>query len=340
MTCRRPQLAYEDELVVAGKVIDEDGNPVARAAVTLVSGDRRLAQGATAERRHVRFEVEAEIIGHGPVRHPGRSRDPGRLVRQAEPQPPRDRATIARAAAGAGLVHDRRVHRDRARRRRVLRRAHQAVAPLPPPRAARRGASEEGEIEQTAGGLVVAKPGVMSTLRRPHDDGFSGVVRDTVRGRPVADAVVRARARRRRARGPHRAPTAASRSRSSRPASGAPRSRRPATSPSSSRSRSRTAASCAACASISCRCASACSSSIAAPPSPVLPESRLWGIWSPRQIVDHVRSEAAEPRARRPHRFRRGDLLLAAARRRDRPRRRPAERVDRAIASERAPPAA
>jgi hypothetical protein len=28
---------------------------------------------------------------------------------------------------------------------------------------------------------------------------------------------------------------------------------------------------------------------------PVLPEPRLWGIWSPRQIVDHVRSKRPSP---------------------------------------------
>jgi len=28
---------------------------------------------------------------------------------------------------------------------------------------------------------------------------------------------------------------------------------------------------------------------------PVLPESRLWGIWSPRQIVDHVRTKRPSP---------------------------------------------
>src|SRR6185295_7875997 len=28
---------------------------------------------------------------------------------------------------------------------------------------------------------------------------------------------------------------------------------------------------------------------------PVLPESRLWGIWSPRQIVDHVRAKRPSP---------------------------------------------
>ena len=28
---------------------------------------------------------------------------------------------------------------------------------------------------------------------------------------------------------------------------------------------------------------------------PVLPEGRLWGIWSPRQIVDHVRAKRPSP---------------------------------------------
>ena len=28
---------------------------------------------------------------------------------------------------------------------------------------------------------------------------------------------------------------------------------------------------------------------------PVLPEPRLWGVWSPRQIVDHVRSKRPSP---------------------------------------------
>ena len=28
---------------------------------------------------------------------------------------------------------------------------------------------------------------------------------------------------------------------------------------------------------------------------PILPEPRLWGVWSPRQIVDHVRSKRPTP---------------------------------------------
>jgi hypothetical protein len=28
---------------------------------------------------------------------------------------------------------------------------------------------------------------------------------------------------------------------------------------------------------------------------PILPEAKLWGIWSPRQIVDHVRTKKQSP---------------------------------------------
>ena len=48
MKVKSSSLAYEDDLNVVGKVTDEDGKPLARAAVTLTAGDRRLAQGATA----------------------------------------------------------------------------------------------------------------------------------------------------------------------------------------------------------------------------------------------------------------------------------------------------
>jgi hypothetical protein len=45
-----------------------------------------------------------------------------------------------------------------------------------------------GEEEAPAPGLKLARPGIMSTLRRPQDFGFSGRVRDLVRGVPVAGA--------------------------------------------------------------------------------------------------------------------------------------------------------
>ncbi len=292
MSLSATALAFEDDLVVTGKVVDDDQRPVARAAVTLVSGDRRLAQGATNEHGSYRFEVEAEIIGHGqygvqvqadpgtPFIEPSRS-NPA-IVRIATPQPVPVSYTIAAflatAVAAGGFFA------ARTKPWRKLRR------PAPPAEVA----SEQGEIELQQGGLVVAKPGIVSTLRRANDDGFSGVVRDTVRGRPVADAVVslvlgdRERSTRSGADGSFtldklepgewRAEVAAPGHVTERfavtvPHRGELRGVRIDLVPVRERvfQLYRRAA------------------------EPQLPESRLWGIWSPRQIVDHVRSKRPSP---------------------------------------------
>jgi hypothetical protein len=188
MALNTTKLAFEDDLVATGKVVDEDGSPVAHAAVTLVSGDRRLAQGATNDKGVYRFSVEGEIIGSGQFgvqvqAEPSKafvrgSRSNPEIVRVAAPQPVPVSYTIAAflatAIAAGGFFAARNKPWKKLRR-------------TPPPAEV---PSKEGEIEQQQGGLVVAKPGIVSTLRRPHDDGFAGVVRDTVRGRPVEDAVV------------------------------------------------------------------------------------------------------------------------------------------------------
>jgi len=285
-------LAFEDDLVVTGKVLDDDEKPVSHAAVTLVSGDRRLAQGATTEQGTYRFEVEGEIIGQGQFgiqvqADPGKpfirsSRSNPEIVRIAAPQPVPVSWTVAAflatAIAAGGFF---------AARNKPWRRLRRPAPPAEVP-------SEEGEIEQQAGGLVIAKPGVVATLRRPHDDGFSGVVRDTVRGRPVEGAVVIVvlgdveRSIRTLADGSFaidklqigewRAEVAAPGYVTERfavtiPHRGELRGVRVDLVPVRERvfQLYRRAA------------------------EPVLPESRLWGIWSPRQIVDHVRSKRPSP---------------------------------------------
>jgi hypothetical protein len=185
------RIAYEDELGVTGKVTDEDGHPLARAAVTLASGDRRLAQGATDDDGSYKFRVEGEILGEGQwglqvQADPGKSaikpsRSAPEIIRVSPPQPVPVSYTIAAflatACAAGGFFM------ARAKPWRRLRR------PAPPADAPTNAAQDE----QLDGGLVVAKPSLVSTLRRASDDSFSGAVRDTVRGRPVAGAVLRLR---------------------------------------------------------------------------------------------------------------------------------------------------
>lgn len=291
MTVSSTRIAFEDDLGVTGKVTDDDGRPVALAAVALVSGDRRLAQGATGDDGSYRFKVEGEVLGQGQwgvqVRaDPGKSVKPSRsnpeIIRVSAPEPVPVSYTIAAflatafAAGGFFTARARPWHR--------LRR------PTPPADMAANGTHDD-EVE---GGLVVARPGLVSTLRRPSDDGFSGAVRDTVRGRPVPGAVVRLRLH----HADREVTTGADGSFAfdalamgdwvaevvapghitekfvvSIPHRGELRGVRVDLVPVRERvfQLYRRAA------------------------EPILPEPRLWGVWSPRQIVDHVRSKRPTP---------------------------------------------
>ena len=290
------RVAYEDKLGVAGKVTDEDGKPVARAAVTLMAGDRRIAQGATADDGSYSFRVEAQIIAGPASAETGERQfglqvqsDPGQSFVKASrsqpevitiraPQPVPVSYTIAAFVAtvlAAGGFF--------AARSKPWRRLRRPAPPAEVP-------SAEGEASEAQGGLVVAKPGIIPTLRRPHDDGFAGVVRDTVRGRPIAEAVISV--------GGHEVRTGpdgsfaiehlpAGELRAEVAAPGHVTEKFGVTVPHRGELRGvridlvpvrervfqlyRRAA------------------------EPVLPEPRLWGIWTPRQIVDHVRSRRPSP---------------------------------------------
>jgi hypothetical protein len=317
MTLSSTKLAYEDDLVVRGKVTDDDGSPLSRSAVTLMSGDRRLAQSTTNERGEYRFEIEAEVIAAGSrtgQSNPGAAAatatpsnpegpgqygvqvqaDPGvtfikgsrsdpAVVRVLAPQPVPVWYTIVAFIATLGAAGGFFLARTKPGKK--LRRA-QRPAEVP---------SQEGEVNDAfKGGLVVAKPGVVATLRRASDDGFAGVVRDTVRGRPVEGALVTVVlgetehstltdaegnfAIETLETGEWRADVAAPGHISERfgvtiPHRGELRGVRVDLVPVRERvfQLYRRAA------------------------EPVLPEARLWGIWSPRQIVDHVRGKRPSP---------------------------------------------
>lgn len=288
-------LAYEDDVIATGRVTDRDGAPVRRAAVTLASpgptGERRLAQGITGADGSYRFTLEAEVLGAGqaalrvhavPILEAVRgSSSPPVLITVAAPQPVPVSYTVAAALAtalAAGAFF--------AARTKPWRRLRRPA----PPAEAEAGAPEE----QLGGGLVPARPSLVSTLRRAWDDGIDGVVRDTVRGRPVAGARVRiaiGALQQERTTGAdgafsfeglppgeHRAEAAAAGHVTETfaiaiPHRGELRGARVDLVPVRERAFQlyRRAA------------------------EPLLPEARLWGIWSPRQIVDHVRAAGPSP---------------------------------------------
>jgi hypothetical protein len=294
-------VAFEDDIVITGKVTDEDGQPVGRAQVALSSGDRRLAQAATNDDGGYKFEIEAEILGQGqqlprdfglqvqadpvlPFLRPSRS-SPA-IVTIAAPQPVPVSYTVvaflATALAAGGFF---------TARAKPWRRFKKPAAPA-------ETATDDHEADILEGGLVTSKPGLVSTLRRPHDDSFSGVVRDTVRGRPIADAIVRVIDPRAPGDREHEVRTGpdggfaferlpigewrvevgamghvTERFGVSIPHRGELRGVRVDLVPVRERvfQLYRRAA------------------------EPSLPEARLWGIWSPRQIVDHVRQKRPSP---------------------------------------------
>lgn len=289
---------FEDDVVVSGKVIDEDGQPVPRAQVALSSGDRRLAQAATEEDGTYKFEVEADIVAQKPDELPKdfglqvqadpvspyirASKSNPSIVKIAAPQPVPVSYTViaflATALAAGGFF---------TARSKPWRRFRKA----PPPAEAPVGKTDDDSLQ---GGLVANKPGLVSTLRRPSDEGFSGMVRDTVRGRPIPEAVVRlvlgdyerevrtntdgGFAIEKLPNGEYRAEVAApghitERFTVSIPHRGELRGVRVDLVPVRERvfQLYRRAA------------------------EPALPEARLWGIWSPRQIVDHVRAKKPTP---------------------------------------------
>ncbi len=297
MDAKATSLRYEDDLVVTGTVVDDDGKPVPRAAMTLVTGDRRLAQGATSDDGSYRFKIEAQLLGECNARpctfgvqaqaDPGSaflrpSRSQPAQIKVAAPQPVPVSYTVAAfvitGLAAGGFF---------AARTKPWRRFRRPAPPAEVP-------SQEGERPREDGGLVVAKTGIVSTLRGRYDDGFAGVVRDTARGRPIAQAVVRLlfgdteREVRTGADGGFaiehlgvgewRAEVAAAGHVTEKfivsiPHRGELRGVRVDLVPVRERvfQLYRRAA------------------------EPILPEARLWGVWSPRQIVDHVRAKRPSP---------------------------------------------
>ncbi|MBP8808712.1 MAG: carboxypeptidase regulatory-like domain-containing protein [Kofleriaceae bacterium] len=279
--------AFDATLRIRGRVLDADRNGVAKVTLTLVDDQkRRLGSATTGADGRFSIATEASLLGTG--RHglvviatPREtwlrpSQSSVGFVDIGQPRPAPVALTIAAFAAtaltAAAFLW--------ARRRRGR-----------PALAATDGAEVGPEIAR--GGLEAARPGLVSTLRRAADHGFAGAVRDAHRHRPLEGAAVtltlgaEARtvatsadgrfAHEALAAGEWSAQVSASGHVSERftvsiPHRGELRGARIDLVPVRERAFAiyRTAA------------------------LPHLPRPELWGIWSPRQIVDHVR--AARPR--------------------------------------------
>lgn len=186
-------VAYEDDVVALGTVVDEDGQGVARASVALIVENKEIAHTTTDAKGAYRFAFEAETFGEGeksiqttvqPTEGWLRGTPSAVLHFTVEaPQPVPLAYTIAAfaltALVAAGFFAARSKPWQKLRRK-----EDPAVAGERAPEQA----SEDGRP-----GLGLVRPSLVSTLRRPADHGFAGTVRDAVRHRPLADALVELR---------------------------------------------------------------------------------------------------------------------------------------------------
>lgn len=185
-------LEYESKFKARGAVSDARGGPIAGEPVALVAGARRLAETLTGDDGAFSFKVSASEFGEGkhnvqavfePTKSHFRS-DRTELVSitVAAPQPVPVSYTIAAFAATAFAM---------------IAFVALRTKPWQTWMARLRREQEEADDEEGAGevpalrhGLQQARPSLVSTLRRPADTTFSGLVRDSLTSRPIEDAAI------------------------------------------------------------------------------------------------------------------------------------------------------
>ena len=183
-------LRYEADLRVAGKLVDGEGRPVVGAVVALELKGARADEASTDGDGRFEFEMPAAKLGVGPasmaLQHVSRVAWrrgfdlPARVVFVLEPRPvPLAYPIGAFAVTAFGLLAF------------ALWRLRPFGRPKPPgktPTETADGAAPAPPV--LAPGLKVARPGLISSLRRAYDHGVSGNVRDCVRQSGVPWATV------------------------------------------------------------------------------------------------------------------------------------------------------
>ena len=179
----RASIAFESSAKVKGKVVDDDGAGIPAITVAITADDQRVGTTTTGSDGTYHLAIAGERLGTGrhTLQAAVESKDAWRtssrsgpaFVTVGAPRPAPTGITIiafaATAMAALGFVL--------ARRRKDAAVAAAVAAPAPPP--------------DPVGGFEPAKASLVSTLRRANDHGFAGLVRDAVRLRPLAGAEVR-----------------------------------------------------------------------------------------------------------------------------------------------------
>lgn len=190
-----PSIAYEEELEARGRIIDDLGNPVPEAAVTLMVGSRRIAAGYSDDEGVFRMSADGDEFGVGtfnvqgvfepsePWYQPSRS-EPTR-VDVAQPQPVPVTHTLAAFGATALAMVAFLGLRSKPWEAWLKR-----LRPRTASDAGKEAENSEADAPPIQRGLQPARPSLVSSLRRPHEFDFTGTVRNAFRARPVVDATV------------------------------------------------------------------------------------------------------------------------------------------------------
>jgi len=287
---------FEGRVLGRGRLVDDLGDGIAGATVSLKvdteGGPRALDDALTGPDGRFELEVRASELGAGahrvqavfePVeRHLGVSRSAVVPLTVEDKRPVPVGYSLAAFAATAASILAFVGLRTRPWRRWASRLRGESAASAPAPEARRDAPPHTG--------LTLARPGLVSTLRRPHDHGFGGVVADAVTGRPLAGATVAVT-------GPDGAevsatsddaggfllePLAEGSLRARVSCAGYVTERFPITIPHRGELRD------ARVDLLPVR--ERIFSMYREAAEPLLPSPELWGVWTPRQIVDHVRS--------------------------------------------------
>lgn len=191
----RDPVKYESAVVAVGRLVGDRGEGVPDASVALMASGRRVGGAVTDDDGAFRIKVKASEFSPGRVTlaaeyqsstpwRRGTRGAPG-TVTILEPQPVPIGYTIGAFAATAGVLLGFVLARTRPwlplveRWQRRRRRPDLATPP-----------AGEAALAPPETGLKLARPGLMSTLRRAADLGMSGVVRDVLSGAHVGGARV------------------------------------------------------------------------------------------------------------------------------------------------------
>lgn len=188
-------IAHEDKMVGSGRVLDSEGRGVREQPVVLVVGSRRVGQTLTDDEGRFIVKAPGRAIGSGrfnvqAVFEPSqpwfrKSRSELVKVEVGEPQPVPVTYTLAAFGATALAMIAFLGLRSKPWEKWLARLRKRAPKEDDQPDA------EGDQPREIAHGLQLARPSLVSSLRRAHEIDFTGIVRDATRARPLNGAYLK-----------------------------------------------------------------------------------------------------------------------------------------------------